>query len=120
MNEEAPVKRSYDPAFTRLRRWLIAAAAVWAIAQGAVLWLGWHEVEARRAQRLEQISQLCTAVPNAAAAGAQALIDTLVADARRRGVSAPQIAETERLGALYVTRARYLTVQDLTSCPKEP
>lgn len=67
-----------------------------------------------------QDAQICTAIPNAAAAGAQALIDILISDALHRGMPKERIANTERLGRLYVARARELALSDLPSCPKEP
>lgn len=71
--------------------------------------------------RVKQLTdQFCSAIPNAAGAGAQALVDVLVADARATGESQVEIDNTLRLGVLYVARARELALRDLPDCPRPP
>ena len=67
-------------------------------------------------RRDAQAAQFCTAIPNAAAAGAQALVNILVANAEP-GTPQAQIDETRRLGRLYVAEARHLALADLPDCP---
>jgi len=73
----------------------------------------------RRADNAARDAQFCAAIPNVAASTAQSLVDILVRDAAGRGVTAAQIAETKRLGALYVDLAREKAQADLTTCHKE-
>lgn len=69
----------------------------------------------RREQQADFNEQICEAVLNAAASGAQALVDVLQADYMRRGIDT---APLETLGKLYVARARQLVLEDLTACPR--
>jgi hypothetical protein len=61
---------------------------------------------------------LCTAIPNVAGRTAQALLDILVADARRHHRPEAGIRDTQRLGRLYITHARALALSDLRACTK--
>jgi hypothetical protein len=70
----------------------------------------------RRHDRDRQAEQFCRAIPNTAAASAQALVNILVADARRRGVPEREVKQTITLGALYVVEARRLANRDLPEC----
>lgn len=72
----------------------------------------------RRAENLARDKQFCEAIPNAAEAGAQALVNVLVENSRRQGAAPETIAETRALGVLYVAEARRLVLEDLTQCPQ--
>lgn len=97
-------------------RWQAAAISLLALAAAA---LGSWQVIVNSHEDDRINRQLCRAIPNSAARTAQALVDVLVADAQRRGVPAAQIANTRRLGAIYVHRARQLALSDLPACPEE-
>jgi len=73
----------------------------------------------RRADLERRDAQFCKAIPNVAAATAQSLVDILVEQAAKEGAPSAQIAETKRLGRLYVSRARVLARADLTTCKED-
>jgi len=105
-----------------VRHWQLTLISVLVIALAAVMSLALidnaREDAERRDFRAAQDDQFCEAIPNVAEASAQALVDILVADYVRRGVPEARIANTRRLGALYIARARELALVDLPSCPK--
>lgn len=68
--------------------------------------------------RDERRAEFCAALPNAAAAGAQALIDISLAEAIKKNSPPEEIARIKRVGALYVSLARKRVLEDLPSCPQ--
>lgn len=85
----------------------------------AAAFLGSFAIIQNASERADQTAQFCKAIPNAAAASAQALVDVLVADAEHRGVPYAQIQRTRDLGRIYVRRARFRALGYLPSCPQE-
>lgn len=66
----------------------------------------------------ERRGQFCEALPNAAAAGAQALIDIAIQQDIKEGATAAEIERTRKVGDLYIARARELVLADLPTCPQ--
>lgn len=74
--------------------------------------------KARALENLARDKQFCNAIPNAAEAGAQALVNVLVADLRRRNGTAKEINDLLERGRRYTNEARRLALRDLPECPK--
>lgn len=74
--------------------------------------------EARRAENLKRDQQFCRAIPNTAVAGAQALINVVIAQARVDGATSAELARIKEQGADYTAEARRLALDQLPECPK--
>lgn len=72
----------------------------------------------RRVETLKRDKQFCTAIPNVAEASAQALVNILIANAKRRGDTREEIQRITDLGHLYTDESRRLALEDLPECPK--
>lgn len=73
--------------------------------------------QARIAETLKRDKQFCNAIPNVAESSAQALVNVLVADLRRRNASAEEIRDLVERGRRYTQEARRLALEDLPECP---
>jgi hypothetical protein len=98
-----------------MRHWTLVVLAVLVTASAVGLSISFSQAKSDR-DRQEQ--QFCEAIPNAAAAGAQALVNVVVAQDRQEGESEAKIRSTIRLGKLYVAEARRLAIADLPDCPE--
>jgi hypothetical protein len=76
------------------------------------------EREVRRAENLARDKQFCRAIPNTAVAGAQALINVVIAQARVDGANAAELTRIKKQGANYTQEARRLALEQLPECPK--
>lgn len=96
----------------RHRRGVLLAAALILFFSAVTGW----QITQNAQERNREIEQLCEAVPAAATASAQALVNTLVAENNRRGRPS---AENERLlflGRLWEIEARRLTLREIPEC----
>lgn len=74
--------------------------------------------KARAVENLARDKQFCTAIPNASEAGAQALVNVLVAERRREKAPAAEINDLIQRGRVYTDEARRLAIEDLPECAK--
>jgi hypothetical protein len=98
-----------------MRHWTLVVLAVLVTASAVGLSISFSQA---KSDRDRQAQQFCEAIPNAAAAGAQALVNVVVAQDRQEGESEAKIKSTIRLGKLYVAEARKLAKADLPDCPE--
>jgi hypothetical protein len=98
-----------------MRHWTLVVLAVLVTASAVGLSISFSQAKSDRDRQAEQF---CEAIPNAAAAGAQALVNVVVAQDRQEGESEAKIKSTIRLGKLYVAEARRLAKADLPDCPE--
>jgi hypothetical protein len=96
-----------------MRHWTLVVLAVLVTASAVGLSVSFSQA---RSDRDRQARQFCEAIPNAAAAGAQALVNVIVAQDRTEGESEAKIKNTIELGRLYVAEARRLARADLPDC----
>jgi hypothetical protein len=73
---------------------------------------------ARREESIARDQQFCRAIPTVSVAGAQALINVVLAQNRSEGASASEIRRIKTQGRLYVAEARRLALEQLPECPK--
>lgn len=104
------------------RNWQIVVIAVLVLAAGVTIsaqtLANARSADERRAERDRQAAQFCTAIPNAAVASAQALVNILIGQAIKEGAPRSDIERTTMLGHLFTAEARRLALADLPACPQ--
>ena len=97
----------------RYRYWILLALVV--LVSSSIL--AYQSAE-NKAISDRQTEQFCEAIPNVAAAGAQALVNIVVNRDREEGTPEAEIRETIAIGEIYVAEARRLALADLPDCPQ--
>lgn len=110
--------------FGRQYPWTVAFVILFAAMIAGFLAIG-HINSRQQADREERISndaridrQFCVAIPEVAAASAEALVNTARRQAIRNNSSSEELEELNRQGVIYIAEARQLAESKLPSCPR--